>query len=386
MINKLIRIQVIGFFIFTILLLGNVYSNSEVFLKQEATGENIEKARANALALLSQNFLVFVKSDFESNISVENKKVDSKSKNNIDIKTIGLFKGIKFINEKKVKKNIFTTTVVFDIDSYNQTIESLANYIKENKNINMSKYAISLQKEKLLFLIAVMDFGKTKNIAIDENEYKNLIEYSKKLTLESSNMAKITFNINGTQNVDAILIKIADKEYKSMETVYLNKGKYVYSINNPLYLMVENTIEVQNEDKKQIDIFLEKNINKKLPVKIVVDSLCSDINKEAIVDEFKNVIGKHQLILDVKSNKSIKIAISGCSENKINDKFSTYNMIVKYSIVDRMETKYVVAKEIKKVVDNNFKKVGIFTNQDVFVNMDEMLSQLLNGENIELIK
>lgn len=386
MINKLIRIQVIGFFIFTILLLGNVYSNSEVFLKQEATGENIEKARANALALLSQNFLVFVKSDFESNISVENKKVDSKSKNNIDIKTIGLFKGIKFINEKKVKKNIFTTTVVFDIDSYNQTTESLANYIKENKNINMSKYAISLQKEKLLFLIAVMDFGKTKNIAIDENEYKNLIEYSKKLTLESSNMAKITFNINGTQNVDAILIKIADKEYKSMETVYLNKGKYVYSINNPLYLMVENTIEVQNEDKKQIDIFLEKNINKKLPVKIVVDSLCSDINKEAIVDEFKNVIGKHQLILDVKSNKSIKIAISGCSENKINDKFSTYNMIVKYSIVDRMETKYVVAKEIKKVVDNNFKKVGIFTNQDVFVNMDEMLSQLLNGENIELIK
>ena len=386
MINKFIRIQVIGFFIFTILLLGNVYSNSEVFLKQEATGENIEKARANALALLSQNFLVFVKSDFESNISVENKKVDSKSKNNIDIKTIGLFKGIKFINEKKVKKNIFTTTVVFDIDSYNQTTESLANYIKENKNINMSKYAISLQKEKLLFLIAVMDFGKTKNIAIDENEYKNLIEYSKKLTLESSNMAKITFNINGTQNVDAILIKIADKEYKSMETVYLNKGKYVYSINNPLYLMVENTIEVQNEDKKQIDIFLEKNINKKLPVKIVVDSLCSDINKEAIVDEFKNVIGKHQLILDVKSNKSIKIAISGCSENKINDKFSTYNMIVKYSIVDRMETKYIVAKEIKKVVDNNFKQVGIFTNQDVFVNMDEMLSQLLNGENIELIK
>ncbi len=386
MINKFIRIQVIGFFIFTILLLGNVYSNSEVFLKQEATGENIEKARANALALLSQNFLVFVKSDFESNISVENKKVDSKSKNNIDIKTIGLFKGIKFINEKKVKKNIFTTTVVFDIDSYNQTTESLANYIKENKNINMSKYAISLQKEKLLFLIAVMDFGKTKNIAIDENEYKNLIEYSKKLTLESSNMAKITFNINGTQNVDAILIKIADKEYKSMETVYLNNGKYVYSINNPLYLMVENTIEVQNEDKKQIDIFLEKNINKKLPVKIVVDSLCSDINKEAIVDEFKNVIGKHQLILDVKSNKSIKIAISGCSENKINDKFSTYNMIVKYSIVDRMETKYVVAKEIKKVVDNNFKQVGIFTNQDVFVNMDEMLSQLLNGENIELIK
>jgi hypothetical protein len=386
MINKLRRIQVIGFFIFTILLLGNVYSNSEVFLKQEATGENIEKARANALALLSQNFLVFVKSDFESNISVENKKVDSKSKNNIDIKTIGLFKGIKFINEKKVRKNIFTTTVVFDIDSYNQTTESLANYIKENKNINMSKYAISLQKEKLLFLIAVMDFGKTKNIAIDENEYKNLIEYSKKLTLESSNMAKITFNINGTQNVDAILIKIADKEYKSMETVYLNKGKYVYSINNPLYLMVENTIEVQNEDKKQIDIFLEKNINKKLPVKIVVDSLCSDINKEAIVDEFKNVIGKHQLILDVKSNKSIKIAISGCSENKINDKFSTYNMIVKYSIVDRMETKYVVAKEIKKVVDNNFKKVGIFTNQDVFESMDEMLSQLLNGENIELIK
>jgi hypothetical protein len=386
MINKFIRIQVIGFFIFTILLLGNVYSNSEVFLKQEATGENMEKARANALALLSQNFLVFVKSDFESNISVENKKVDSKSKNNIDIKTIGLFKGIKFINEKKVKKNIFTTTVVFDIDSYNQTTESLANYIKENKNINMSKYAISLQKEKLLFLIAVMDFGKTKNIAIDENEYKNLIEYSKKLTLESSNMAKITFNINGTQNVDAILIKIADKEYKSMETVYLNKGKYVYSINNPLYLMVENTIEVQNEDKKQIDIFLEKNINKKLPVKIVVDSLCSDINKEAIVDEFKNVIGKHQLILDVKSNKSIKIAISGCSENKINDKFSTYNMIVKYSIVDRMETKYIVAKEIKKVVDNNFKQVGIFTNQDVFVNMDEMLSQLLNGENIELIK
>jgi hypothetical protein len=72
MINKFIRIQVIGFFIFTILLLGNVYSNSEVFLKQEATGENIEKARANALALLSQNFLVFVKSDFESNISVEN--------------------------------------------------------------------------------------------------------------------------------------------------------------------------------------------------------------------------------------------------------------------------------------------------------------------------
>ncbi len=232
MINNFIRIQVIGFFIFTILLLGNVYSNSEVFLKQEATGENIEKARANALALLSQNFLVFVKSDFESNNSVENKKVDSKSKNNIDIKTIGLFKGIKFINEKKVKKNIFTTTVVFDIDSYNQTTESLANYIKENKNINMSKYAISLQKEKLLFLIAVMDFGKTKNIAIDENEYKNLIEYSKKLTLESSNMAKITFNINGTQNVDAILIKIADKEYKSMETVYLNKGKYVYSINN----------------------------------------------------------------------------------------------------------------------------------------------------------
>jgi hypothetical protein len=175
MINKFIRIQVIGFFIFTILLLGNVYSNSEVFLKQEATGENIEKARANALALLSQNFLVFVKSDFESNISVENKKVDSKSKNNIDIKTIGLFKGIKFINEKKVKKNIFTTTVVFDIDSYNQTKESLVNYIEDNKNINMSKYAISLQKEKLLFLIAVMDFGKTKNIAIDENEYKNLI-------------------------------------------------------------------------------------------------------------------------------------------------------------------------------------------------------------------
>jgi hypothetical protein len=386
MINKFIRIQVIGFFIFTILLLGNVYSNSEVFLKQEATGENIEKARANALALLSQNFLVFVKSDFESNISVENKKVDSKSKNNIDIKTIGLFKGIKFINEKKVKKNIFTTTVVFDIDSYNQTKESLVNYIEDNKNINMSKYAISLQKEKLLFLIAVMDFGKTKNIAIDENEYKNLIAYSKKLTLESSNMAKITFNINGTQNVDAILIKIADKEYKNMETVYLNKGKYVYSINNPLYLLVENTIEVQNEDKKQIDIFLEKNMNKKLPVKIVVDSLCSDINKESIVDEFKNVIGKHQLILDVKSNKSIKIAISGCSENKINDKFSTYNMIVKYSIVDRMETKYIVAKEIKKVVDNNFKQVGIFTNQDVFESMDEMLSQLLNGENIELIK
>jgi hypothetical protein len=386
MINKFIRIQVIGFFIFTILLLGNVYSNSEVFLKQEATGENIEKARANALALLSQNFLVFVKSDFESNISVENKKVDSKSKNNIDIKTIGLFKGIKFINEKKVKKNIFTTTVVFDIDSYNQTKESLVNYIEDNKNINMSKYAISLQKEKLLFLIAVMDFGKTKNIAIDENEYNNLIAYSKKLTLESSNMAKITFNINGTQNVDAILIKIADKEYKNMETVYLNKGKYVYSINNPLYLMVENTIEVQNEDKKQIDIFLEKNMNKKLPVKIVVDSLCSDINKESIVDEFKNVIGKHQLILDVKSNKSIKIAISGCSENKINDKFSTYNMIVKYSIVDRMETKYIVAKEIKKVVDNNFKQVGIFTNQDVFESMDEMLSQLLNGENIELIK
>jgi hypothetical protein len=386
MINKFIRIQVIGFFIFTILLLGNVYSNSEVFLKQEATGENIEKARANALALLSQNFLVFVKSDFESNISVENKKVDSKSKNNIDIKTIGLFKGIKFINEKKVKKNIFTTTVVFDIDSYNQTKESLVNYIEDNKNINMSKYAISLQKEKLLFLIAVMDFGKTKNIAIDENEYNNLIAYSKKLTLESSNMAKITFNINGTKNVDAILIKIADKEYKNMETVYLNKGKYVYSINNPLYLMVENTIEVQNEDKKQIDIFLEKNMNKKLPVKIVVDSLCSDINKESIVDEFKNVIGKHQLILDVKSNKSIKIAISGCSENKINDKFSTYNMIVKYSIVDRMETKYIVAKEIKKVVDNNFKQVGIFTNQDVFESMDEMLSQLLNGENIELIK
>jgi hypothetical protein len=386
MINKFIRIQVIGFFIFTILLLGNVYSNSEVFLKQEATGENIEKARANALALLSQNFLVFVKSDFESNISVENKKVDSKSKNNIDIKTIGLFKGIKFINEKKVKKNIFTTTVVFDIDSYNQTKESLVNYIEDNKNINMSKYAISLQKEKLLFLIAVMDFGKTKNIAIDENEYKNLIAYSKKLTLESSNMAKITFNINGTKNVDAILIKIADKEYKNMETVYLNKGKYVYSINNPLYLLVENTIEVQNEDKKQIDIFLEKNMNKKLPVKIVVDSLCSDINKESIVDEFKNVIGKHQLILDVKSNKSIKIAISGCSENKINDKFSTYNMIVKYSIVDRMETKYIVAKEIKKVVDNNFKQVGIFTNQDVFESMDEMLSQLLNGENIELIK
>jgi hypothetical protein len=199
-------------------------------------------------------------------------------------------------------------------------------------------------------------------------------------------MAKITFNINGTQNVDAILIKIADKEYKNMETVYLNKGKYVYSINNPLYLLVENTIEVQNEDKKQIDIFLEKNMNKKLPVKIVVDSLCSDINKESIVDEFKNVIGKHQLILDVKSNKSIKIAISGCSENKINDKFSTYNMIVKYSIVDRMETKYIVAKEIKKVVDNNFKQVGIFTNQDVFESMDEMLSQLLNGENIELIK
>jgi hypothetical protein len=386
MINKFIRIQVIGFFIFTILLLGNVYSNSEVFLKQEATGENIEKARANALALLSQNFLVFVKSDFESNISVENKKVDSKSKNNIDIKTIGLFKGIKFINEKKVKKNIFTTTVVFDIDSYNQTKESLVNYIEDNKNINMSKYAISLQKEKLLFLIAVMDFGKTKNIAIDENEYNNLIAYSKKLTLESSNMAKIKFNINGTKNVDAILIKIADKEYKNMETVYLNKGKYVYSINNPLYLMVENTIEVQNEDKKQIDIFLEKNMNKKLPVKIVVDSLCSDINKESIVDEFKNVIGKHQLILDVKSNKSIKIAISGCSENKINDKFSTYNMIVKYSIVDRMETKYIVAKEIKKVVDNNFKQVGIFTNQDVFESMDEMLSQLLNGENIELIK
>jgi len=386
MINKFIRIQVIGFFIFTILLLGNVYSNSEVFLKQEATGENIEKARANALALLSQNFLVFVKSDFESNISVENKKVDSKSKNNIDIKTIGLFKGIKFINEKKVKKNIFTTTVVFDIDSYNQTKESLVNYIEDNKNINMSKYAISLQKEKLLFLIAVMDFGKTKNIAIDENEYKNLIAYSKKLTLESSNMAKITFNINGTKNVDAILIKIADKEYKNMETVYLNKGKYVYSINNPLYLLVENTIEVQNEDKKQIDIFLEKNMNKKLPVKIVVDSLCSDINKESIVDEFKNVIGKHQLILDVKSTKSIKIAISGCSENKINDKFSTYNMIVKYSIVDRMETKYIVAKEIKKVVDNNFKQVGIFTNQDVFESMDEMLSQLLNGENIELIK
>jgi hypothetical protein len=386
MINKFIRIQVIGFFIFTILLLGNVYSNSEVFLKQEATGENIEKARANALALLSQNFLVFVKSDFESNISVENKKVDSKSKNNIDIKTIGLFKGIKFINEKKVKKNIFTTTVVFDIDSYNQTKESLVNYIEDNKNINMSKYAISLQKEKLLFLIAVMDFGKTKNIAIDENEYKNLIAYSKKLTLESSNMAKITFNINGTKNVDDVVIQIADKEYKNMETVYLNKGKYVYSINNPLYLMVENTIEVQNEDKKQIDIFLEKNMNKKLPVKIVVDSLCSDINKESIVDEFKNVIGKHQLILDVKSNKSIKIAISGCSENKINDKFSTYNMIVKYSIVDRMETKYIVAKEIKKVVDNNFKQVGIFTNQDVFESMDEMLSQLLNGENIELIK
>ncbi len=386
MINKFIRIQVIGFFIFTILLLGNVYSNSEVFLKQEATGENIEKARANALALLSQNFLVFVKSDFESNISVENKKVDSKSKNNIDIKTIGLFKGIKFINEKKVKKNIFTTTVVFDIDSYNQTKESLVNYIEDNKNINMSKYAISLQKEKLLFLIAVMDFGKTKNIAIDENEYKNLIEYSKKLTLESSNMAKITFNINGTKNVDDVVIQIADKEYKNMETVYLNKGKYVYSINNPLYLLVENTIEVQNEDKKQIDIFLEKNMNKKLPVKIVVDSLCSDINKESIVDEFKNVIGKHQLILDVKSNKSIKIAISGCSENKINDKFSTYNMIVKYSIVDRMETKYIVAKEIKKVVDNNFKQVGIFTNQDVFESMDEMLSQLLNGENIELIK
>jgi hypothetical protein len=386
MINKFIRIQVIGFFIFTILLLGNVYSNSEVFLKQEATGENIEKARANALALLSQNFLVFVKSDFESNISVENKKVDSKSKNNIDIKTIGLFKGIKFINEKKVKKNIFTTTVVFDIDSYNQTKESLVNYIEDNKNINMSKYAISLQKEKLLFLIAVMDFGKTKNIAIDENEYKNLIAYSKKLTLESSNMAKITFNINGTKNVDDVVIQIADKEYKNMETVYLNKGKYVYSINNPLYLLVENTIEVQNEDKKQIDIFLEKNMNKKLPVKIVVDSLCSDINKESIVDEFKNVIGKHQLILDVKSNKSIKIAISGCSENKINDKFSTYNMIVKYSIVDRMETKYIVAKEIKKVVDNNFKQVGIFTNQDVFESMDEMLSQLLNGENIELIK
>jgi hypothetical protein len=386
MINKFIRIQVIGFFIFTILFLGNVYPNSEIFLKQEATGENIEKARANALALLSQNFLVFVKSDFESNISVANKKVDSKSKNNIDIKTIGLFKGIKFINEKKVKKNIFTTTVVFDIDSYNQTTESLANYIQENKNINMSKYEISLQKEKLLFLIAMMDFGKTKNIAIDENEYKNLIEHSKKLTLESSNMAKITFNINGTQNVDAILIKIADKEYKNMETVYLNKGKYVYSINNPLYLLVENTIEVQNEDKKQIDIFLEKNINKKLPVKIVVDSLCSDINKETIVDEFKNLIGKHQLILDVKSNKSIKIAISGCSENKINDKFSTYNMIVKYSIMDRMETKYIVAKEIKKVVDNNFKQVGIFTNQDVFESMDDMLSQLLNGENIELIK
>ena len=170
MINKFIRIQVIGFFIFTILFLGNVYPNSEIFLKQEATGENIEKARANALALLSQNFLVFVKSDFESNISVANKKVDSKSKNNINIKTVGLFKGIKFINEKKVKKNIFTTTVVFDIDSYNQTTESLANYIQENKNINMSKYAISLQKEKLLFLIAVMDFGKTKNIAIDENE------------------------------------------------------------------------------------------------------------------------------------------------------------------------------------------------------------------------
>jgi predicted transcriptional regulator len=61
-------------------------------------------------------------------------------------------------------------------------------------------------------------------------------------------------------------------------------------------------------------------------------------------------------------------------------------MIVKYSIVDRMETKYIVAKEIKKVVDNNFKQVGIFTNQDVFESMDEMLSQLLNGENIELIK
>ncbi len=307
-------------FIFIFLLYPSlvITAPKNIIFEANGIGESESIAINNALDLLSQQIYVSVESAIKSREKLINNSYSSEVENNSVLLSRGYFHNIQIYNKKTSKKKGVELTVGLSSDSITSSIDYLFLQIESDDIHSLSKSKLRERLYMANFLFSLISYAKANNIVYHKNSI-NLDDYisnSNKILNSDSSIKFIVF----PKDID-ISIKIENTLYKPYKNIYLGKGKYVYKVDANGYNTIQNTIEVTKGDNLEIELFLQKKLKNKIPVRIKIINE-TDIDTKILIKNYSNLISKNQMLESSNSNNFIEFHFT---ENKSQSVIAGYN-------------------------------------------------------------
>jgi hypothetical protein len=177
----------------------------------KSSGSTLETAQANALASLSNMIFVNIQSSFNSQETLSNNKFDTKALNSVSLSSSGYLKGYTFFDEYKETKNVYTSSVGITLNSLIDNIEFLKSQINEKSYGVVDKYSLIVQRDKLNFLVALLNYAQAnKFYEIPQDEYNKYVSLLNDLNIKIQAGARLKFIAypNDVKGVELLLNNI----------------------------------------------------------------------------------------------------------------------------------------------------------------------------------
>ena len=285
--------------------------NKNFILVAKGSGVTPEAAQQNAIAVLSQNIFVEVKTDLQSSEVLKNENYKIEATNNVQVQSNSYFSGLSFFNQKKGKKNLYVAEVGLSTESYNATVQYLQSQINFSLIDSASRADLIVQKDMANFLLSLLMYGKKNNLPYDANYYTNLAKYASEANKIISSEVVIQFQV---QNKPTANIILNGKSYKPFTNIFLQHGDYDYQIVLQGYVTKKGKISVQAGDKRTYNIYLQKQLTNKYPVslKLVNNSKLSSAYFNNIMNTIANA---NQMVTQQSANNTFEMIIEPLSVN-----------------------------------------------------------------------
>lgn len=286
-------------------------ANNGFILTAKGSGLTPEAAKQNAIATLSQNIFVEVKTDLQSSEVLKNENYKIEATNNVQVQSNSYFSGLTFFNEKKGKKNLYVAEVGLSAESYNATVKYLQSQINFLLIDSASRADLIVQKDMANFLLSLLMYGKKNNLPFDANYYTNLAKYASEANKILSSEVVIQFQI---QNKPEANILLNGKSYKPFTNIFLQHGDYDYQVVLQGYVTKKGKISVQAGDKRTYNIYMQKLLTNKYPIslKLVNNSKLSSTYFNNLMDTMANT---NQMVKQQSASNVFEMIVEPLSVN-----------------------------------------------------------------------
>lgn len=317
--------------------------NNNFILTAKGSGLTPESAKQNAIATLSQNIFVEVKTDLQSSEVLKNENYKIEATNNVQVQSNSYFSGLTFFNEKKGKKNLYIAEVGLSAESYNATVKYLQSQINFSLIDSASRADLIVQKDMANFLLSLLMYGKKNNLPFDATYYTNLATYAAAANKILSSEVVIQFQV---QNKPEASIQLNGKSYKPFTNIFLQHGGYDYQVVLQGYVTKKGKISVQAGDKRTYNIYLQKQLTKKYPVNLKL------VNNSKLSSTYFNnmmniIVNSNQMVNQQGASNTLEMVVEPLS---VNPSFNGYYSI-RTKVTVNLYEKGVVRKSTTIAID-----------------------------------